>query len=205
MRYLKREKVMIHSTTSYTLIKGEENITFNSEKDACKFLGVAKSTVSSCYGKKSKCKGYSIIKNGITTHHATKTRLYKIWDGMRERCTRAKHPYYHSYGGRGISVCDEWQSFYNFKNWAENNGYSDTLTLDRIDVNGNYFPDNCRWVTMKTQANNKSTNHYITINNETMTLSECSERFGIPKSTIRWREMNNRDIISGARMDGESE
>ena len=72
---------MIHSTTSYTLIKGEENITFNSEKDACKFLGVAKSTVSSCYGKKSKCKGYSIIKNGITTHHATKTRLYKIWDG----------------------------------------------------------------------------------------------------------------------------
>lgn len=191
---------MIHSTTSYTLIKGDENITFNSEKDACDFLGVAQCTVSSCYGRNLKCKGYSIIKNGITTHHATKTRLYKIWDGMRERCTRVRHPHYHSYGGRGISVCDKWQGFYNFKNWAENNGYSDNLTLDRIDVNGNYSPDNCRWVTMKTQANNKSTNHYITINNETMTLSECSERFGIPKSTIRWREINNRDIISGAKM-----
>lgn len=83
-------------------------------------------------------------------------RLYCIWHSMKSRCYYPKNKCYHCYGGRGISICDEWiHSFNNFATWALNNGYSDTLTIDRIDVDGNYSPFNCRWITMKEQQKNK--------------------------------------------------
>lgn len=83
-------------------------------------------------------------------------RLYRIWIGMRQRCYNQVSSAYKHYGARGICVCDEWKnSFEMFENWAVNNGYKETLSIDRIDVNGNYEPHNCRWVTMKVQNNNK--------------------------------------------------
>lgn len=89
-------------------------------------------------------------------HQKTGTRLYRIWNGMKSRCSNSTHPGYSHYGGRGITVCDEWKnSSKAFFEWALANGYEDHLTIDRIDVNGNYEPSNCRWVTQRVQCSNK--------------------------------------------------
>ena len=93
---------MKHSTTSYTLYNDEAEIIFNSEQDACKFLGVTKCTVASCFRRKVMCKGYHIKRNGRTSHLSTKTRLFKIWESMHERCERKNHVHYKDYGGRGL-------------------------------------------------------------------------------------------------------
>ena len=93
---------------------------------------------------------------GMTTHGDSKARLYRIWASMRSRCFGHKCRAYKYYGGRGIRVCDKWRNSYHaFKVWAVNHGYRDDLSIDRIDNDGGYEPSNCRWVTMKEQANNK--------------------------------------------------
>lgn len=90
------------------------------------------------------------------THGDSKTRLFNIWCGMKQRCNNPNAPKYQNYGGRGIAVCDEWKnSFEKFRAWVLNNGYSDDLTIDRINNDGNYEPDNCRWATVTEQNQNK--------------------------------------------------
>lgn len=192
---------MKYATSVYVLEKGSEKLRFNSEKEASEFLKVARCSVASCYRSKCLCKGYTVSKEGITTHHETNTRLFKIWSGMKERCYRVNHTHYKDYGARGIKVCDEWlDNFISFKTWALSNGYDDTLTLDRVDVNGNYEPSNCKWSTVKEQMNNKRNNHKILIGNNEMTISQISEKYNIPKSTVRWRANNMKDVITGADM-----
>ena len=109
-----------------------------------------------------------------TTHGKSDTRLYTIWKNMRRRCSDKKNTGYHNYGGRGIKVCDEWQDFMKFYSWAVSNGYKSNLSIDRIDNNGNYEPNNCQWVTVERQANNKRTNTMVTINGETHSLADWS-------------------------------
>lgn len=121
------------------------------------------------------------------THGQTNTRLYKIWIGMKERCYNPKTISYKWYGANGVTVCEEWEKFDDFYNWAIKNGYADDLTIDRINTNGNYEPTNCRWATNKEQANNRSTNRVITYNGETHTLEQWSAIVGIPSNTIRMR------------------
>lgn len=178
---------MKHYTTIYKLYKDDDIKVFGSEKDACQFLGVKKCSVASCFRKKSKCKGWKVERVGISTHGETKTRLHKIWEAMRSRCCDKNHKHFGDYGGRGIHICEEWSDYIHFRNWALNNGYSEDLTIDRINVNGNYCPENCRWVTMKEQQNNKRTNRYISMNGETHTIAEWSEITGIKKTTLRER------------------
>lgn len=116
------------------------------------------------------------------------TRLYNIWQGMKQRCSDKNCRSYERYGGRGIAVCEEWQHDYQaFKHWAMTHGYQDDLTIERNDVNGNYSPENCRWATLKEQANNTRRNRRITYRGVTHTLTEWSEIFGVAPSTIRKR------------------
>ncbi len=111
--------------------------------------------------------------HGKHTHH-----LYRTWLAMHDRCRRSNHDHFHRYGGRGISVCDRWNDFANFLEDMENL-WQPGLTLDRLDNEADYSPENCRWATKKEQARNKSTCVYITYNGETLTGAEWAERLGI--------------------------
>ena len=120
------------------------------------------------------------------------TRLYGIWVGMKGRCYNEHDARYERYGRRGISVCEEWkESFEAFHNWAILNGYNDNLTIDRIDNNGNYSPENCRWATQKEQSRNRSTNINITIGNSTRTLTEWCEIFELDSKLVFARYKRN--------------
>lgn len=115
------------------------------------------------------------------------SRLYRILAAMKSRCVNPKNISFSAYGGKGIQVCAEWLKFEPFRDWARENGYTDSLTIDRIDINGNYEPGNCRWSTYKVQSNNTSRNHYITAFGETMTISQWADRFGVSDRTIAAR------------------
>jgi hypothetical protein len=106
---------------------------------------------------------------------------------MRQRCNNPRCKEYRNYGARGISICKEWDEFIGFYNWAMANGYKEDLTLDRIDNDGNYEPNNCRWVSMEVQENNKRTNVYYIINGEKMTLSQCSKKYDISRNSLYYR------------------
>lgn len=123
-------------------------------------------------------------------HGERRTRLYKTWISMKQRCSvhRAK---YKQWEGRGIKVCDEWRdSFTAFKDWAEANGYKEDLTIDRIDVNGNYEPSNCRWITKREQQFNKTNTRYFEYKGQKKCLAEWAEIFGMNKPTLYNRIYN---------------
>ena len=107
------------------------------------------------------------------------TRLYRIWLNMRTRCNNPHFYHYSRYGGRGIKVCSEWDSYDAFEKWAYENGYKDTLTIDREDNDKGYFPDNCRWATAKEQANNRKSSVYVEHNGEKHTYAEWADMAGI--------------------------
>lgn len=119
-----------------------------------------------------------------------KTKLKQAWKDMQRRCSDHKQHNYHRYGGRGIKVCQEWvDSFESFEKWAWNNGFDYDLTLDRRDTDKNYSPDNCRWVTLKVQANNTSTNKYIEYNGERLSYEEWGNKLGACKGFV-WNRIN---------------
>lgn len=134
------------------------------------------------------CQQFVNFKKSRITHNLSNTKLYKVWHHMKERCYLKTDKRYKNYGGRGIKICDEWKNdFINFYNWAINNGYQENLTIDRINVNGNYTPLNCRWVTWKEQANNTTRNHYIEYNGEKHTISEWADLLNISSKTLQIR------------------
>ena len=117
-------------------------------------------------------------------HGKSDSRLHIIWMQMRSRCESSKNNAYKYYGIRGIRVCEEWNDYITFENWALNNGYKKHLTIDRIDNDGNYEPSNCRWVTMQTQANNRRSTILITFNRKTQSLKQWSDEIGIKHGTL---------------------
>lgn len=126
-------------------------------------------------------------KSRCETHGESKTRLYRIWCGMRDRCYNQNNKKYCNYGGRGISICDEWRSYHGFRCWALENGYADDLSIDRIDVSGDYEPSNCRWTNSITQSNNRTNNHIVEFENKTMTVSELAAILKMPYNTVSSR------------------
>ena len=135
------------------------------------------------------CLNSEKLKAGINVKHGMcYTPLNGVWRAMKRRCYYKKDSRYENYGGRGITVCDEWKDdFQAFYNWAMTNGYREGLSIDRIDVNGNYEPVNCRWATDKEQANNTRSNHFLTYNGETHTISEWAEIVGMKRDTLKRR------------------
>jgi len=130
-----------------------------------------------------------------TKHNKCYTKLYKIYKNIEQRCYNSNSKGFQYYGKRNIKMCEEWlNSFESFYNWAINNGYKQGLTIDRIEVNGNYEPSNCRWVTMKVQNYNRRTTHHLTFNNETHTLEEWSNITGIRTETLQSRLDRKWDI-----------
>lgn len=129
------------------------------------------------------------------SHKQNGTRLYEIWQGMKKRCYNKNCPDYPNYGGRGIKVCDSWKNdFSTFYKWATENGYNINLSIDRINNNGGYEPNNCRWTDSKTQANNRRSNIIIRIGNRKKTLKEWCEIFNVPYKTVNARYHSNSDI-----------
>lgn len=195
--------VVIRRAEDYVLPSGKHKTTWFCQCDCGNTKNVLSSSLISgcvvscgCYKKEhdhTRC-----MTHGATLNHKP-TRLYKVWDGMKARCYNPKKNYYGIYGGRGIGMCDEWhRSFEAFRDWALANGYNDSLTIDRINTDGDYCPENCRWSTIKEQSNNKRNNVFITYNGETRTIAQWSEITGFPFHVIRKRYVegwNTEDVL----------
>ena len=131
------------------------------------------------------------------THGQTGTRLYEIWKNMirRVRGKQTRKNYY----DRGITICKDWLDFVNFYEWAQKSGYKENLTIDRIDNNKGYYPENCRWATMQIQANNKTTNRFVTYKGRTETLANWSRILNINYSCLKYRVNHNNDLVTGKK------
>ncbi|MBQ3021944.1 MAG: hypothetical protein IJD91_01275 [Clostridia bacterium] len=150
------------------VIRGNCLITKHTESCGCLFLDVRKAST--------------------TTHGNSNSRLYSIWKNMKQRCNNPNASKYGTYGGRGICVCDEWlNNFPAFRTWALSHGYADNLSIDRIDNNKGYFPENCRWADNKTQCRNLRKNVLVKYEGKLITISEVAEITGISKETLYYR------------------
>lgn len=127
------------------------------------------------------------VSESCKKHGLYGTRLYKIWSNMIQRCSNENNDSYKTYGAKGVFVCEEWKQFDSFCNWAMVSGYSDTLSIDRIENDKGYTPQNCRWATPQEQTDNRSCTRFISFNGKTQTLKRWSEETGIPYKNLLWR------------------
>ena len=141
------------------------------------------------------CAKSEMLSKRMKTHGETNTKLYGVWSSIKSRCYNRNTDAYKDYGLRGISMCDEWRNSYLlFKQWACESGYSDGKSIDRIDNNLGYSPDNCRWVDAQIQANNRRSNRVYTIGNESHNVTEWASIYGINQKTLFTRIYSGLDI-----------
>ena len=153
--------------------------------DCGKTTEVFRSNLTRGHTQSCGCLKAEIVSAGAHTIHGKRnTRLYKICKGMRRRCRNPHGNRASSYSSKGIKVCEAWEDFTTFEAWALSNGYADNLSIDRIDNDGDYCPENCRWTTGKRQANNRSSNHYLEFNGERKTIADWADATGISQSVI---------------------
>ena len=129
------------------------------------------------------CGGHRTYKH-TTKHGMCGTRLYHIWNGIKQRCLNQNNKNYQIYGGRGIKICDDWLEFIPFYEWAINNGYTDKLSIDRINVDGDYEPFNCRWATAEEQANNQRNNVVVSYDGDEYTVAQLMRKLNMSRSQI---------------------
>ena len=146
--------------------------------------------VSSDHLRSGHTKSCGCLNDGHPKHNAARTTLYRKWASMLQRCYNPNSQAYENYGGRGITVCDEWHNYINFQNWVNETREDATLTLERINVDGNYCPENCTWATRKEQANNRRNTLIYELNGEKYTLNELCEIYNMPYEAVRRRVRN---------------
>lgn len=180
---------VLYRTDDYIEPDGRHRVVYRCRCDCGTERDVISGSLSKGQSKSCGCLQKEWAKSGNVkrTHGMTGTRLYRIWKNINTRCHNPNNSKWERYGGRGIKICQEWQGengFQNFYEWSMFNGYADDLTIDRKDNDGNYSPDNCRWVTNKVQANNTSQNRNITINGCTKTIAEWCDLYGLSRPDL---------------------
>lgn len=158
---------------------------------------ICSGSIKSGNTKSCGCLTKEIASQNNRKHGKRNTKLYSTYNSMKQRCANIKDKYAHIYSLRNIKVCEEWlgeNGFLNFYEWAINNGYKEYLSIDRIDNNKGYSPDNCRWVTMETQQNNRRNNRLISYKGETKTLSQWAKSVNINVGCLWSRLKNGWDI-----------
>jgi hypothetical protein len=179
--------IVVSQADDYFYPNGRRRTQWLCKCDCGKMVAVEQHNLISGNSKSCGCLNNELIKDRNTTHGDRYTRLYRIWSNIKSRCYNTNASTYPDYGGRGINMCNEWKdSYFAFKAWALNNGYKgeNEFTIDRIDVNGNYEPDNCRWSTPKEQANNRRNTLSLNSKGESHTLSEWADIVGIKYHTL---------------------
>lgn len=168
--------------------------------DCGKEIDVRDDMLKSKKARSCGCLNRDIAKVVNTKHELCNTRIYSEYSNMRQRCCNINNPEYKNYGGRGIKICSEWldkeNGFINFYNWSISNGYKDNLSIDRINVDGNYEPSNCRWIPKKYQAYNKKDTIKIFFNGEYYALPQIADILGIKYSLLKSRLKSNNWNLS---------
>lgn len=153
------------------------------------------STIQSGQSKSCGCLKSEVTAKRNTIHGMSKTRLYNEWTGMKDRCYNPNCEFYSYYGGKGISICNDWKDdFVKFRDWALQHGYSDSLTIDRINNDKDYCPENCRWVTSKIQANNRTNNILVCYNGEWRTIGYVMKKTKKTYNQV-YHYFRTRDLI----------
>ena len=179
----------------FSHINDKGNIFWECICDCGQIVTVCGGSLTSGNTKSCGCYSRDLTRKRFTKHGMSYDRLYNIWNGMIFRCENYKSTEYGLYGGRGISVCEEWKDYAAFFHWAMDNGYDEDLTLDRINNDDGYYPDNCRWVDFVDQANNRRSNRFITYLGDRHTISEWARLLDIPYHRLHQRiNRNNMDI-----------
>lgn len=186
-----------------TVVKRAENkgreVRWVCECECGNYCIVLRSSLKTGQTRSCGCLKSENSRNMLISHGMAGTRLYKIWTNMKRRCYSPKSQRYKNYGAKGIRVCNEWKNnFDNFAKWAYENGYTENLTIDRIDINKNYEPSNCRWATWKEQGQNTSRTHWITYNGETHSMSEWADILNINYKALARRITQSKWSIEKA-------
>ena len=184
---------VVKQAEHYITPKGKKRIRWECLCDCGKTTYVVADALTRGIQVSCGCYRNSQLSKMSTTHEKTNTRLYTVWNGMKNRCYNTRCPEYRIYGGRGIHMCSDWHyDFQKFYDWAIENGYDETAprgkqTVDRIDCNGEYSPENCRLTTQREQMNNIRNNHNLEYRGETHSIAELSRITGIRQEKIRNR------------------
>jgi hypothetical protein len=183
---------VIKRASNYRQPSGKSIVMWECKCECGSVSVVSSSNLLSGNSKKCKCCNEKEFKdyltNGQRKHGDSTKRLYRIWRGMKTRCLNSKTKEFDSYGGRGISICEDWKNSYEtFREWALLNGYADDLTIDRKNVDGNYEPSNCRWISISEQQSNRRNCNFIEYKGEKKILKDWAKDLGIPYSRLSGR------------------
>lgn len=172
------------------------------ECECGKKLIVRRESLLTGHTKSCGCYKLDKLSERETTHGMSNTRLYNTWQAIKDRCLNKNNSRYNKYGGQGIKMCNEWDDFITFYDWAAENGYTDDLTIDRIDNDGDYCPENCRWVDNLAQQNNKGNNRFVTYLDSRHTIAEWARIMNISDCNLRYH-INHNNISDFAEYFGK--
>lgn len=166
--------------------------------DCGKYTYVTISNLMSGNTRSCGCYNKEITAKRASTHNMSHSKLFGIWWTMLQRCKNEKVNSYKNYGGRGIKVCEEWQTFEPFYEWSMSHGYADDLSIDRVDNDGDYCPKNCRWTTFSEQANNRRNTVWVYYNGEKKTISQLAKENGVKYKALYYMYKNKNMSIEDA-------